>query len=44
MLTAAGCGWMDRLAVTGAQNYRGVNLMRVRAGKTVEALGYGERP
>ena len=26
------------------QNYRGVNLMRVRDGKIVEALGYGKRP
>ena len=33
-----------RSRVTGAQNYRGVNLMRVRDGKIVEALGYGKRP
>ena len=33
-----------RWRVTGAQNYRGVNLMRVRDGKIVEALGYGKRP
>jgi hypothetical protein len=26
------------------QDYRGVNLMRVRDGRIVEALGYGERP
>ena len=30
--------------ITGAENYRGVNLMRVRDGKIVEALGYGKRP
>jgi ketosteroid isomerase-like protein len=33
-----------RWRVTGAQAYRGVNLMRVRDGKIVEALGYGKRP
>ena len=33
-----------RWRVTGAQNYRGVNLMRVRDGKIVEALGYGKGP
>ena len=33
-----------RWRVTGAQNYRGVNLMRLRDGKIVEALGYGKRP
>jgi len=33
-----------RWRVTGARNYRGVNLMRVRDGKIVEALGYGKRP
>jgi hypothetical protein len=33
-----------RWRITGAQNYRGVNLMRVRDGKIVEALGYGKRP
>lgn len=33
-----------RWRVTGAQDYRGVNLMRVRDGKVVEALGYGKRP
>jgi hypothetical protein len=27
----------------GAENYGGVNLLRVRDGKIVEALGYGER-
>ena len=30
--------------VTGAQDYRGVNLIRVRDGKIVEALRYGKRP
>lgn len=30
--------------ITGAQDYRGVTLMRVRNGKIVEALGYGKRP
>jgi hypothetical protein len=33
-----------RWRVIGAENYRGVNLMRVRDGKIVEALGYGKRP
>ena len=33
-----------RWRVTCAQNYRGVNLMRVRDGKIVEALGDGKRP
>jgi hypothetical protein len=33
-----------RWRVTGAQDYRGVNLMRVRHGKIIEALGYGKRP
>ncbi|HZA85557.1 MAG TPA: nuclear transport factor 2 family protein [Acidimicrobiales bacterium] len=33
-----------RWRVTGAQDYRGVNLMRVLDGKIVEALGYGKRP
>ena len=33
-----------RWRVTGAQNDRGVNLMRVRDGKIVAALGYGKRP
>lgn len=33
-----------RWRVTGTQDYRGVNLMRVRDGKIVEALGYGKRP
>jgi hypothetical protein len=33
-----------RWRVAGAENYRGVNLMRVRDGKIVEALGYGKRP
>ena len=32
-----------RWRITGAENYRGVNLMRVRDGKIVEALGYGKR-
>jgi hypothetical protein len=30
--------------VHGEQSYRGVNLMRLRDGKIVEALGYGKRP
>jgi len=30
--------------LTGAQDYRGVTLMRVRDGKIIEALGYGKRP
>ena len=33
-----------RWRITGAENYRGVNLMRVRGGRIVEALGYGKRP
>jgi SnoaL-like domain len=33
-----------RWRVTVAETYRGVNLMRVRNGKIVEALGYGKRP
>jgi ketosteroid isomerase-like protein len=33
-----------RWRVTGAEDYRGVNLMRVRDGRIVEALGYGKRP
>jgi ketosteroid isomerase-like protein len=33
-----------RWRVTGTLDYRGVNLMRVRDGKIVEALGYGKRP
>ncbi|GAC1375356.1 MAG: nuclear transport factor 2 family protein [Acidimicrobiales bacterium] len=33
-----------RWRISGAENYRGVNLMRVRDGKIVEALGYGKRP
>jgi hypothetical protein len=33
-----------RWRVTGTENYRGVNLMRVRDGKVIEALGYGKRP
>jgi ketosteroid isomerase-like protein len=32
-----------RWRITGAENYRGVNLMRVRDGKIIEALGYGKR-
>jgi len=32
-----------RWRISGAENYRGVNLMRVREGKIVEALGYGKR-
>jgi len=35
---------VTRWRVTGAQDYRGVNLMLVRDGKIVEALGYGKRP
>jgi hypothetical protein len=30
--------------LTAAEPFRGVNLMRVRDGKIVEALGYGKRP
>jgi hypothetical protein len=33
-----------RWRITGTENYRGVNLMRVRDGKIVEALRYGKRP
>ena len=33
-----------RWRLTGAQDYRGVTLMRVQDGKIVEALGYGKRP
>ena len=33
-----------RWRITGTENYRGVNLMRVRDGKIIEALGYGKRP
>ena len=33
-----------RWRITGAENYRGVNLLRVRDGKIIEALGYGKRP
>ena len=33
-----------RWRVAGAEDYRGDNLMRVREGKIVEALGYGKRP
>ena len=33
-----------RWRISGAQSYRGVNLMRVRDGRIVEALGYGKRP
>lgn len=33
-----------RWRITGAQDFRGVTLMRVRNGKIVEALGYGKRP
>ena len=33
-----------RWRITGTENYRGVNLMRIRDGKIVEALGYGKRP
>lgn len=33
-----------RWRITGTENYRGVNLMRVRDGTIVEALGYGKRP
>jgi hypothetical protein len=32
-----------RWQVRGPQDCRGVNLMRVREGKLVEALGYGKR-
>jgi ketosteroid isomerase-like protein len=33
-----------RWRIRGAEDYRGVNLMRVRDGRIVEALGYGKRP
>lgn len=33
-----------RWRIHGEQQFRGVNLMRVREGKIVEALGYGKRP
>lgn len=33
-----------RWRISGAENYRGVNLMRLRDGKIIEALGYGKRP
>ena len=33
-----------RWRVSGAQDYRGVNLLQVRDGKIAEALGYGKRP
>jgi hypothetical protein len=33
-----------RWRLTAAEPFRGVNLMRVRNGKIVEALGYGKRP
>jgi hypothetical protein len=33
-----------RWRVTGAEDYRGVNLMQVRDSKIIEALGYGKRP
>jgi hypothetical protein len=33
-----------RWRVMGAEDYRGVNLMRLENGKIVEALGYGKRP
>jgi ketosteroid isomerase-like protein len=33
-----------RWRITGTEDYRGVNLMRVRDGKITEALGYGKRP
>ena len=33
-----------RWRVTGTEHYRGVNLMRIRDGRIVEALGYGKRP
>ena len=33
-----------RWRITGTENYRGVNLIRVRDGKIIEALGYGKRP
>jgi ketosteroid isomerase-like protein len=33
-----------RWRIHSEEPYRGVNLMRVRDGKIVEALGYGKRP
>jgi ketosteroid isomerase-like protein len=33
-----------RWRLTAAEPFRGVNLMQVRDGKIVEALGYGKRP
>ena len=33
-----------RWRLNAAESFRGVNLMRVRDGKIVEALGYGKRP
>jgi len=33
-----------RWRLTAAESFRGVNLMRIRDGKIVEALGYGKRP
>ena len=33
-----------RWRITGTENYRGVNLMRLPDGKIIEALGYGKRP
>jgi ketosteroid isomerase-like protein len=33
-----------RWRIIGTETYRGVNLMRVRDGKIIEALGYGKRP
>jgi hypothetical protein len=33
-----------RWRLNAEEPYRGVNLMRVRDGKIVEALGYGKRP
>ena len=33
-----------RWRLHAAEPFRGVNLMRVRDGKIVEALGYGKRP
>jgi hypothetical protein len=33
-----------RWRLSAADPYRGVNLMHVREGKIVEALGYGKRP
>jgi len=33
-----------RWRLSAEESFRGVNLMRVRDGKIVEALGYGKRP